>query len=41
MLSAEVKAGGVCVCWGGYFSSKVMGVLVVPFRGLILWIGTA
>ena len=26
---------------GGYFSSKVMGVLIVPFRGLILWIGTA
>ena len=36
MLSAEVKVGGG-LCWGGgYFSSKVMGVLVVPFRGLIL-----
>ena len=26
---------------GGYSPIKVMGVLVVPFRGLNLWIGTA
>ena len=25
----------------GYSPIKVTGVLVVPFRGLILWIGTA